>query len=362
MSNAWLPAALAVFIATGCTSFTSAPTDAASRTAATGSAGAKAIPVADIGSFHIGGRTATLSGLPEREIVLVPGAPPFRIDPNGDFQVDQMYVQYVLHAQPRARYPLLFWHGGGLTGATWETKPDGQPGWQRYFLGAGYSVYISDAVERGRASWARYPDIYRSEPVFRSMGEAWELARIGAAGTFASDPAQRRAYVGTQFPVAAFDQFAKQFVPRWATNDAAAQAAYEQLVQKVCPCVIVAHSHGASFAFRAAAKMPDRIKAIVAIEPIRAPASAQVNADALRGVPHLFVWGDFIDAQPVWRRLRTGIERYQATLKQAGVPVDTLDLPQRDIVGNSHMIMMDRNSDQVAALIDEWLARQGVRR
>jgi len=362
MSKVWLPAALAVLLASGCTSLTSAPGESAPGTAPRAGSGSTAIPVADIGSFHIGGRTVTLSGLPERDIVLVPGAAPFRIDPNGDFQADQMYVQYVIHAEPRARYPILFWHGGGFSGAVWETKPDGAPGWQQYFLRAGYSVYVSDAVERGRASWARYPDIYRSEPVFRSMGEAWELGRIGASGTFARDPAQRRAYVGTQFPIAAFDQFAKQFVPRWATNDAAAQAAYEQLVQKVCPCVIVAHSHGASFAFRAAAKMPDRIKAVVAIEPIRAPAPEGTSVAALRGVPHLFVWGDFIDAQPLWRRLRTGIERYQATLKQAGVPVETLDLPQRDIVGNTHMIMMDRNSEEVAALIDEWLARHDVHR
>ena len=90
-----------------------------------------------------------------------------------------MYVQYVKLAQPRARVPLLLWHGGGLSGVTWETKPDGKPGWQQFFLNAGYDVYVSDAVERGRASWARYPEIFKAEPMFRPKKEAWELFRIG---------------------------------------------------------------------------------------------------------------------------------------------------------------------------------------
>jgi hypothetical protein len=42
-----------------------------------------------------------------------------------------MYVQYVKLADSKARYPLLMWHGGGLSGVTWETKPDGKPGWQQ---------------------------------------------------------------------------------------------------------------------------------------------------------------------------------------------------------------------------------------
>ncbi|MGY8705554.1 hypothetical protein RAD16_07390 [Bradyrhizobium sp. 18BD] len=46
-------------------------------------------------------------------------------------------------------------------------------------LNAGYDVYVSDAVERGRASWARYPEIFKSEPFFRPKKEAWELFRIG---------------------------------------------------------------------------------------------------------------------------------------------------------------------------------------
>ena len=76
------------------------------------------LQVREIGSLHVGGRVATVEGLPAREITFSPGAPPTRIDPNGQFQVEQMYAQYVKLQEPRARYPLLLWHGGGLTGVT----------------------------------------------------------------------------------------------------------------------------------------------------------------------------------------------------------------------------------------------------
>ena len=80
---------------------------------------------------------------------------------------------------------------------TWETKPDGKPGWQQYFLNAGYDVYVSDAVERGRASWARYPEIFKAEPMFRAKREA-------CPGCSASGRARgRRRLEGQQFPVEA---------------------------------------------------------------------------------------------------------------------------------------------------------------
>jgi hypothetical protein len=153
-------------------------------------------------------------------------------------------------------YPLLMWHGGGLSGVTFETKPDGRPGWENWFLHAGHDVYVSDAVERGRASWARYPEIFRSEPVFRAKKEGWELFRIGRPGPMPSPAAQRQAWPGTLFPVEAYDQFTKQSVPRWLTNDEATQRAYDAYVDKACPCVILVHSQGGAFAFNAALRAP----------------------------------------------------------------------------------------------------------
>lgn len=313
--------------------------------------------VREIGSFHVGGRTETLSGLPARDVVFSPGAPSRRVDPNGEFEVEQMYVQYVKLAQPRAKLPILLWHGGGLTGVTWETKPDGKPGWQHFFLQNGYDTYVSDAVERGRASWARYPEIFKTEPLFRTKKEAWELFRIGPT----YEPGgQRVAYEGHQFPVEAFDQFMKQAVPRWTSTDAAIQRAYDAYVDKVCPCIVVVHSQGGNFGFTAALNAPDKIKALVAVEPSGSPDPAKVDLAKLKGVPHLILWGDYIDQNEAWQGYRKAPTRYREALVAAGVKADVMDLPAMGVKGNSHMLMMDRNSDDIARRVHDWLGQQGL--
>src|SRR4030095_1745454 len=91
-------------------------------------AAAQPLSGVELGSSQAGGRAVSLTGLPVRDVVFTAGSAPIKVDPNGDFEVEQMYVSYIKLAQPKARYPLLLWHGGGLTGVTWETKPAGQPG------------------------------------------------------------------------------------------------------------------------------------------------------------------------------------------------------------------------------------------
>ena len=313
--------------------------------------------VREVGSFHIGGRQETLTGLPIREIVFTPGAPPIKSDPNGEFEIEQMYVNFIKLADPKAKYPILLWHGGGLSGVTYETKPDGKPGWQYFFLQAGYDTYVSDAVERGRASWARFPEIYKSEPFFRAKKEGWELFRIGPA----YEPGgKREAFADSQFPIEAFDQFGNQFIPRWATNDAATQKAYDALVQKICPCVVLVHSQGGNFGFTAALNAPDKIKALIAVEPSGAPDPAKVELARVKDIPLLVVWGDYRDKFPVWERIAATPNKYVSALRDAGTKVEILDLPAAGIRGNSHMMMMDRNSDDIAGRIQAWLVRQGI--
>ena len=286
-----------------------------------------------------------------------PDAKPFKSDPNGRFEVEQMYVQYVRLSEPKAKYPLMMWHGGGLSGVTWETKPDGSAGWQSYFLHAGHDVYLSDAMERGRASWARYPEVFKTEPFFRTKEQAWTIFRIGPV--YEPDSGVRREYAGQQFPTSSFDQFMKQAVPRWGSdNNAATQAAYDAYVKKQCPCVLILHSQASSFGFTAALRHPDLIKAVIAVEP-----SGRIDANVeelkvMSTIPHLFIWGDFLNEVPLWRdTLVPALKSYQDELKQAGVPITVWRLPEMGISGNTHMMMMDKNSDKIAAMIQRWMNR-----
>jgi hypothetical protein len=133
--------------------------------------------------------------------------PPPVINPNGDYQVGQLHVQHFALASPRAKLPLLLWHGGGLTGVTWETTPDGRAGWHEFFMHAGYDTFVSDAVERGRASWARYPEINSSEPEHRTIDQAWDIFRFGTAGGYADAAEVGKQRPPASFLIAAIDQF-----------------------------------------------------------------------------------------------------------------------------------------------------------
>src|SRR6195952_1018949 len=145
-----------------------------------------------MGSFHVGGRVVEVKGKEVRMIVRQPGGPQTKLDPNGQYMVEQMYAQYFLPQNPKGKYPLMMWHGGGLTGVTFESTPDGREGWLNMFVRKGWDTYVSDAVERGRAGFAS-PDVWQGEPIFLNYQDPYERFRIGQGdGSWNADPAKRR--------------------------------------------------------------------------------------------------------------------------------------------------------------------------
>jgi pimeloyl-ACP methyl ester carboxylesterase len=319
------------------------------------------LQVRDIGSFHIGGHMVSLTGLAPRLRVSTTNGAVHPIDPNGEMIAGQMYVQYVKLASPRSPHPLLLWHGGGMSGANWETTPDGRAGWQMFFLRAGFDVFVSDAVERGRASWAPYPDVYADAPYFRTGREAWEETfRFGPAGSWHADPAQRRAHDGLRFPVERMERFMNQFIPRWGGNDALTQHAYDALVGSLESSIVLTHSQGGNFGFNAALHEPDRIKAVISLEPSGAPDPKACDPAILGGIPHLFVWGDYLDQHPFWVESVPKVRRWYEALVAAGVDAQWIDLPSRGITGNSHALMADANSDAIGEIARDWMREKNL--
>ena len=324
-----------------------------------GCASSAPIELRDMGSFHVGGREAVISGKPVKEVVFTPGGVPAKVDPNGVYQVEQMYVQYFLPALERGTVPVLLWHGGGLTGVSYETTPDGREGWLNYFIKKGWATFNSDAVERGRAGWAQYPDIFPGEPIFLTKANPFESFRIGQGkGSYNRDVALMKPLPGTQFPIEAYENFTRQLVPRWTTTDAPTLAAYTLLVNRVCPCVIVFHSQAGQFAFKVAEAHPDKVKALVAVEPTGLGDPAQ--AAALKGMPILALFGDNIERNARWPAIRANAIKFLEAVRAAGGRVEIRDLPKAGIRGNSHMMMMDKNSLEVADVIQTWLEREGL--
>lgn len=320
--------------------------------AACGGGGGGELQLAQMGSFHVGGRDVTVSGQPVREVTFTPGGVPARVDPNGTFTVEQAYVQFFIPSYRRSSVPILLMHGGGLSGVSYETTPDGREGWVNYFVRRGWSVYNADAVERGRAGWSQ---TFTGAPVFLAKNDAYERFRIGAGpGSYA----KQEVLPGSQFPVEAYDVFLKQLVPRWTTTDDATVAAYVAAIDRICPCVLLAHSQAGQFVFRAAEARPDKIRAIVAVEP--AGFGDPANVERLKSVPVLAVYGDFIDQDARWPTIKGNGIRYYDAIRAVGGNVTVVDLPQVGIRGNSHMMMMDKNNVEVAGVINRWLGERGL--
>lgn len=316
------------------------------------------LEIIDMGSFHVGGRIVNVAGKPVRDVLFSGSGVPFKLDPNGSYVVEQMYVQYFVPRTRRGKLPILLWHGGGLTGAAYETTPDAREGWLTYFIRKGWTVYNSDAVERGRSGFAP-PDIWPEEPTHLPVGNAYERFRIGGGeGSWNSDPSKRKQLLGNQFPAGAYDEFAKQIVPRWTTTSAAIIAAYTAFVDKVCPCVVLAHSQAGEFGQKVAQARPDKVKALVLVEPA-APGDGD-KAPALKRVPLLAIYGDYIESDSRWPKIRHNELTFLAKVAAAGGQVDIVDLPKIGIKGNSHMIMMDKNNLAVADVILRWLGVRGL--
>ena len=107
-----------------------------------------------------------------------------------------------------------------------------------------------------------------------------------------------------------------------------------------------------------AQRRPELFRALVLVEP--AGTGVMAEAAKLRTVPTLLVYGDYVDADPRWSVIRTNARRFSAAVREAGGKVEDVDLPSRGIRGNSHMVMMDRNGDAVAQLVQDWLAAEGL--
>jgi pimeloyl-ACP methyl ester carboxylesterase len=351
-----------------------------------------------------------MSEQPKREIFFLPGRYVERED--GMFMTDQVYVER--WSPPDGSYqpePILMIHGGGQTAVNFDTTPDGRPGWAAWFVEHGYTVYLFDQPARGRSAFHR-----DEHPVQTFRDAALRLEEYFTAP--AAYGKWRQSELHTQWPGAGrvgdpiFDRFYASQVP-WILDQVYAEELVAEvgtrILDEIGPAVLLTHSQSGPFGWHLADRRPELVRGILAIEPNGPPYTVLERV----GPPEYlrdgaFRWPYGITAAPITydppvvdpavdlpfvrdtpddpttfaschfqaepaRQLVnlarvpvlvvTGEASYHAGydhctvgyLRQAGVDVTFVPLAERGIHGNGHLMMMELNNREVAAVLHEWL-------
>jgi pimeloyl-ACP methyl ester carboxylesterase len=320
--------------------------------------------------------------------------------------VGQMYVEYQIPEDRKHKYPIVLVHGGGQIGAAWHTTPDGREGWAPYFLRRGYAVYVVDQAARGRSPF---------DSTLGGLGNANGSLRARQlwAQQEAFDP-WPAAKFHTQWPGVAVngDPAFEQFLSSQsdAMTDAVLQekltaAGLVALLDKIGPAIIIPHSQPGAPAWLVCDQRPHLVKALVQLEPggppvfrdgppafalgttfvwgltrnpitysppVTDPSQLQFERVPISGDP--YVTSVFLQVPPARKLVNVakvpillltapsgyntewdpGTNRY---LLQAGVKHTWLRLENIGIKGNGHFMFIEKNSDQVAGVVLNWIEK-----
>lgn len=318
----------------------------------------------------------------------------------GTFLSGQLWVEYRIPEMLKHPFPIVMIHGGGGQGADYLTKPDGGEGWASTFLRSGYAVYVVDRPGFGRSPL--HPELNGEI----TLPISYELAEKRFTGP-SHHNGWPQAALHTQWPGSgrlgdeALDQFAASSGPSPAslrdTHEQPREALVE-LMKSIGPSYLITHSAGAPSGWLLANDIPDLVKAIIAVEPLGPPFMEHPNGKLEYGItaaplkfspplskeetlqsaeqaaPDKATLGCKIQAEPA-RQLPslanipviviTAEASWMAQtghgvvdfLVQAGVSASHLRLADHGIHGNGHMVMLEKNSDQIAKLIEEWIEK-----
>ena len=300
------------------------------------------------GSFFVGGRdieSSTLSTLPAYA-------------QSGTITVDQMYVRYQIPLQAKPNSVVMI-HGCCLTGKTWESTPDGRIGWDEYFVKRGYPTYVIDQSGRGRsavnATAMNAAKMGKESPenlpvVFAASHEsAWTIFRFGSE--------YPKVYDGQKFPIAAQNGLWQQMVADWLFSMPTPNPTIpnlSQLSKQLRKTVLISHSQSGIYPFQTAQLSNEGIAGIIAVEPSACPA-ADGDLTPYIKMPIMIMYGDYMEISPRWAPRLKACRAFVEKANQAGGKVELLLLPEVGITGNSHMIMQDSNSIQIADILGSWI-------
>jgi pimeloyl-ACP methyl ester carboxylesterase len=324
--------------------------------------------------------------------------------------VGQMFVQYQVPKNKTRPYPVVMIHGGGQTASNFLATPDGRRGWADDFVAHGYAVYVVDQSGRGRSGF--FGDVYGKtrKPSVGNVEQRFTAPKLKQLWPQAS--------LHTQWPGSGtggdptFDAFYASQVETIGDEGLIEELNREagaKLLDRIGPAVLLTHSQAGVIGWSVADARPNLVKGILAIEPSGPPIRENVS----KGAPDFFddgpvtrPWGVtrgkiaydppaetandlklirqeqadgpglvrcFLQAEPARQLpnlkgipilILTSEASYHAPydhctaryLVQAGVKNTFVRLPERGISGNAHMMMLEKNNLEIAALLRDWEA------
>ncbi len=285
--------------------------------------------------------------------------------PDDDVTINQMYVQYQI-PDGELRVPVVMIHGCCLSSATWETTPDGRMGWSEYFVRKGHPVYLAEQSGRARSGFDAtvYNQVANGEippnrqpQIFHASHQwAWDAFRFGAAYGVPFEDGQ--------FPIEALDTAWKQVIPDMnATlpDDNPTWSNLANLAGQLGGAVLVGHSQSGTFPLEAALRNPEAAAGLVLIEPGQCYryGLTEEQLETLAEIPVLFVFGDHLadSFDGRWQLLFDSCVALMERINDAGGDAEMLYPPELGISGNSHMLMQDRNSLEIADLVMDWMEK-----
>jgi hypothetical protein len=325
---------------------------------AAGAATADSLLLKEQGSFFIGGRTVYTDALTGSTTGFLGTG----IN-TGNITVDQMYVQYQIPEGADSHVPVVMVQGCCLSSKSYETTPDGRMGWNEYFLRKHRAVYLPDQVSRARSGFdatilneiklGKRPGTDMPEIRTATHEIAWLLFRFG--------PSMGKAFSDEQFPVEAFEEFGKQVIPDLNAALPTPNPTWTNLsglAIKLKGAVLMGHSESGFFPEQTALINPTDIKALITIET-GCPALNSDQIARLAKIPTLVVFGDHLGDVPtmptMWKERFESCAKFVGQVNAAGGDATMMHLPKYGQFGNSHMLMQDKNSNQVADLILKWI-------
>jgi hypothetical protein len=326
--------------------------------AAAAAVAADSLLIKEQGSFFVGGRSIFTDALTGSATGFLGSG----IN-SGNITVDQMYVQYQIPEGANSHAPVVMVHGCCLSSKSYETTPDGRMGWNEYFLRKHRAVYLPDQVSRARSGFDAtiYNEIKLGKRPPSDMPEIRTATSDIAWLGFRFGPSVGKAFPDEQFPVEAMEEFGKQVIPDLNGGLPTVNPTWTNLsglAIKLKGVVLMGHSESGFFPEQAALINPKDIKALITIESL-CNAMSPEQISKLAKIPTLVVFGDHITDVPNspinWKERFESCGKFVEQINAAGGDATMMHLPKYGQFGNSHMLMQDKNSNQVADLILKWI-------